>query len=352
VAGTPRILIVRLSAIGDVVHALPVLDALRRALPDAHLGWAAHPGPAGLLEGHPQLDELVLIPRRDWTPGGLMRMRRALRAGGRWDVAVDVQGLTKSGVVALLSGARERIGFAGPASREVNALFTNRRVRPREAAVIRMNLELLRPLGLEPGDARAILHETAEDAAYVQAWADQAGVGPRTTLLLDAFAGWETKFWPRERWVMVAREAVRCHGLRPLVAFGPHEKDAAVALVGDLTAAGCDAVLPPSTTLRQFTALVRRFAAAAVGGDTGPMHIAAAVGVPTVMMFGPSDASRNAPVFAGARFETLQDSSQPCAGTFARRCKHHAPGHCMDGITPDSVLAALGRLVGASSPMQ
>lgn len=348
-AGRPRILIVRLSAIGDVIHALPVLDALRRALPEAHLGWAVHPGPANLLQGHPQLDELVVVPRRDWTPGGLLRIRRLLREHGPWDAAVDVQGLTKSGLVALLSGARQRIGFAGPASREINAVFINCRVRPRARAVIDMNLELLRPLGIEPGPARAVLHENAEDIAHVCEWAAEARIGPGSTLLLDAFAGWETKVWPRERWLLVAREVARRHGLRPLLAYGPGEYDSAAALAAEISAPGCQPVLPPPTTLRQYTAMVRRYVAAAVGGDTGPIHLAAALGVPTVMMFGPSDAQRNAPVFADARFETIQDCSQPCAGTFARRCPHHAAGHCMDGVTAEAVLAALDRLLGADS---
>ncbi len=343
-----RILIVKLSAVGDVVHTLPALAALRSAHPGAHIAWAVHPGPANLLQGHPQLDEVMVLPRRPWGPKSPPRreLMALLRAEGRrWDVAVDFQGLTKSGLVAWLSGARRRIGFAGAASREINRVFMTERVACREQQVIRMNLELAAPLGAATGEARAVLHTTESDDAHIAAWAAAEGVSGRGFVVLDPFAGWKTKLWETPKWVTVARRAQGELGLRPLVFYGPGERDHALALAGAMREHNSDPVVAPNTTLREYVALLRAHAGAMVGADTGPMHLAAALGIPTVALFGPSDSRRNSPVFSGARFESLQDFSQPCAGTFVRECRFHDPGLCQRGIPAEAVVESLGRLL-------
>lgn len=354
----PRVLIVKLSAVGDVVHAMPVLHALRAALPDAHLGWACHGGAAGLLEGHPALDELIVTPRRG--PGRFDRAGIGLLRGApaaRWDWVIDLQGLTKSGLVAWLSGARRRVGFRGPASRELNAIFMTDRVRPpAEAAnVISMNLALLAPLAAEhtalgfaavaPPEAR--LHATSDDIASIDAWATVGGLSGERFLVIDAFAGWTTKTWNHRRWAEVMAQAEKGFlGLRSLVFHGPGERHGAEALAAMAAERGARPLVAPDTTLRQFTALLRRHAAAFAGGDTGPMHMAAAAGVPTVALFGPSDPARNAPTFAGATFRALHDPSLPCAGTFARKCRHHKDaGGCLAALMPADVLSALRELV-------
>lgn len=349
---SPRILIVKLSAVGDVVHALPVLNALRTAFPRAHLGWAVHPGASNLLEGHPQLDELIVLPRRKLFSRGWKPLREKvaeLRGGGRgrWDWAIDIQGLTKSGLVAALSGARRRIGFAGPDSRELNALFMTDRVRFTRSHVVSNNLALLAPLGIgRPGPARAVLHVTDEDRAVIAQWARREGVEGERFLVIDAFAGWPTKLWDHARWAEVMARMERERGIRPLVFFGPGERRHAEELAARAAGRGARPVLAPDTTLRQYIALLEAHAAAFAGGDTGPMHIAAAGGVPTVALYGPSDSKRCVPAFEGARYVTLQDFSQPCAATGARRCPHHPqPGQCLAALTSDAVLEALGQVM-------
>ena len=171
---SPRILIVRLSAVGDVVHALPALDALRRGFPDAFIGWVCHPGPSDLLRGHPQIDKLIVLPRR-FGKGRFMADLKAFKAElrdvpGGWDVAIDFQGLAKSGLVTWLSKARRRIGYARSVGREGNYLLMSERVTPRARAVVAMNLELLGPLGLSPSEATLVLHQTPEDTSYVETW--------------------------------------------------------------------------------------------------------------------------------------------------------------------------------------
>jgi heptosyltransferase-1 len=241
-----------------------------------------------------------------------------------------------------MSGARERIGFAGKNSRELNPLFINHRVKPGARSVIRMNMELLAPLGV-PADAPAIAvyPDTARDAADIRDWRANSSLGAERFLILDPFAGWETKLWPAENWIETARLANEKLGLRSMVFYGPGEIDHARQLSKKMPGA----ILSMETTLLQYVALLRQCAAAMVGGDTGPMHIAASLGVPTVALYGPSDPARNGPWFTGAKFTTLQDETQPCANTFARKCPHHQPGHCMDTLTPQMVVNSLSQLL-------
>jgi ADP-heptose:LPS heptosyltransferase len=332
--------------VGDVVHTLPALHALRQHLPDAHIGWVAHPGPANLLEGHPEVDELILLPRRPGQYGGwsgFQKLVREIRSDSPgWDWAIDFQGLTKSGLVSLVSGARERVGFADKNSRELNPLFINHRVPTKSGQVIHKNLELLTPFNVPPDiPATAILPCTQEDTAYINRWLVTSGLMGQRFLVLDPFAGWESKLWPVNHWIQTAHMAKQKFGLRPLVFHGPEERGRAGQLVEKIDGA----VLTPETTLRQYVALLRQCAAAMVAADTGPMHIAASQGVPVVALYGPSDRHRNSPVFSGARFETLQDDTQPCAGTFVRQCKHHEGGQCMATLMPEKVVEALERLL-------
>jgi len=348
----PRILIVKLSAVGDVVHALPALNALRQHFPNAHIGWAVQRGPHNLLEGHPQIDELIVLPRRLKTPEKkwtLAELRKLLHGSGGWDVAIDFQGLTKSGVAACLSGAPQRIGLGNKWSRELNRIFMTQRVNAQSLPVIQMNLELLEPLMPVPAEAKALLHTQVEDEQFVDNWMTAHATSDRY-LIVDPFAGWETKTWPQERWVEVIRRAQAEFGLISLIFFGPGEEHHAANLANAASIPACRPQIAPSTTLRQYVALLRRCARVFVGGDTGPMHIAAAAGIPCVALFGPSDSQRNAPTFTSARYTTLQDFNQPCAGTNARRCKFHQPGECMNTLTPDQVLEGLSTYAFTGRP--
>ena len=149
---SPRILLVRLSAIGDVIHGLPVLCALRERFPEAHLSWVVERTAATLLKDHPALDELIVLPR-GWlkSPGEVWRLRERLR-GLRPDVTIDLQGLTKSAIAARLSGCRRRIGFGDEKGRELSPWLNTELVDAPAAHVIDANLQLLAPLGIHaPG---------------------------------------------------------------------------------------------------------------------------------------------------------------------------------------------------------
>jgi ADP-heptose:LPS heptosyltransferase len=349
----PRILIIKLSAVGDVIHALPVLDSLRRQLPEARIGWAVQGGAADLLREHPQLDELFVVPRRLTALSAVRSALGAIRSTA-WDVALDLQGLTKSGLVALASGARRRVGFAGSASRELNGWFMGQKVPPPEdVSVLHLNLSLLSALGLDPGayPPRAVVPERDADLQYVQKWASHIGIDGERFLIMDPFAGWPTKLWPKNFWGELAREVQNQTGLRWLIFYGPGERVAAEELGGMLRRDyGVASILPPETTLGQATALLRIHGAAFAGGDTGPSHLASALGIPTLALYGPSCGRRNGARFENARLTVLQDESHPCTGTFRRQCPlHQGQDPCMARLKPQAATEALLALLRPES---
>jgi len=284
---SPRILIVRLSAIGDVIHGIPVLCALRAALPDAFLAWIAEGTAGNVLEGHPALDELVTVPRRYWkSPREVLKMRRRLRAM-KFNITLDMQCLTKSAVTAWLSGARRRIGKAGVHGRELSRTFNNELVEAGGTHVIEHYLSMLRPLGITAPAVQFDLPERPADAQVVNQFLRDNNLAEQRFAILNPGAGWPSKMWPAQRYGELAQHLFRAHGIRSIAAWGiPAELPMAETI---LAASDGHAVLAPPTSMLELGALCRR-AALFVGSDTGPMHLAAAVGTPTVSMHGPSRA--------------------------------------------------------------
>lgn len=286
-----RVLVVRLSAIGDVIHSLPVACALREAFPHCAVGWVVESRAAALLRGHPAIDELVEVPRGFLkSPGYLWQLRRRLR---QWhpDVAIDVQSLSKSAVVAWLSGARWRIGFARPQGREIAPWLDRVLVQPKAVHVVEQYLELLEPLGIRRPAVRFGIPELLGEAEAAAAWIEQYGLGGGFAVL-NAGSGWPSKQWPSERFAALACHLGEVWRLPSLVVWsGEGERRLAEAIVGG---AGGHARLAPATSLRELAALVRR-ARLFVSSDTGPLHLAAALGTPCVGLYGPWPAERNGP---------------------------------------------------------
>lgn len=289
--GGPRILIVRLSAVGDVLHGLPVLNALRDQLPQAFLAWVVEGRAGTLLERHPSLDELICVPR-GWlkSPRQVLRLRRRMRQLA-FDVSIDVQGLTKSALAGWLSGAPRRIGFGGVAGRELSPWLNTELVDTSARHVIERNLDLLLPLGISRPAVRFGLTERAIDGLRAKAMLVQAGLTP-SFAVINPGAGWTSKLWPPQRFGEVARYLGREHGLPSLVVWaGPQEQRWACQIVAN---AGGHAQIAPATSLLELAALTRR-ARMFIASDTGPLHLAAAVGTPCVGLYGPMPASRNGP---------------------------------------------------------
>jgi heptosyltransferase I len=283
----PRILIVRLSAIGDVIHGIPVLCALRDALPPAYIAWVVEGRAGDLLEGHAALDELIRVPR-GWlkSPSEVWRLRRRLREL-RFDAAIDLQCLTKSAVAAWLSGARRRIGKAGNDGRELSRWFHNELVAAGGPHVIDHYLNMLHPLGIESPAVRFDLPERAEDSTRIETFLREAKLDATRFAILNPGAGWPSKIWPAERYGELARYLAESHSIASIAVWGMREESPLAEKI--VAASSGHAVLAPPTSMTELAALCRR-AALFVGSDTGPMHLAVAVGTPTISLHGPSRA--------------------------------------------------------------
>jgi len=312
VPAEPRaIALVKLSSLGDVIHALPAAEALAAAFPRTRLAWLVERRESALLRNHPAVDDVIDVDTRAWrsarTPAQLLAVVRGIRAlrrtllASRFDVAIDMQGLVKSGAVARATGAPLRIGFAAGWSRErLNALFTTRRVAPPPQArhVVDQYLSLLEPLGIAvpPGRARFRLPTRAAAESRIDDFFVGVGLKSRQRLVvLNPGAGRGDKRWPVARFRALAERLCHEHGAQVLVLWGPREGEAARA-IAEISAPR--PALAPPTDLDELAAVARR-ASVMVAGDTGPLHLAAAVGTACVGLYGPTSSVRNGPYGAG-----------------------------------------------------
>jgi heptosyltransferase-1 len=291
------------------VHATPVVEALAEAFPEARLTWVVERRAAALLHDHPRLADVVSIDTRAWrgvrTPAATLALVHTLRAlrqrlrAARFDVAIDLQGLVKSGLVTAATGAPLRIGFAAGFRRErLSGLFTNRHVAPPATArhVVDQYLALLEPLGVRPRRVAFRLPLRAAAEARVDEFFAEAGLKPHgRVVVLNPGAGKPAKRWPVERFVELAARLACEANARVLVLWGPGEQAAAEAI-----AQAPGAVLAPPTDLDTLVAVLRR-ASLVVAADTGPLHVAAAVGTACVGLYGPTSPARNGPYGAGHR---------------------------------------------------
>lgn len=298
----PRILITRLSAIGDCVHTLPLVPALRSKFPGAFIAWVAQPGGASLLEGLDGLDELIVVPR-DW-----MKSLRTLRATRRellthqFEMAIDPQSLTKSSLLGWLSGARVRIGFTKGQGRELSPYLSTIQVKPKTEHVVDRYLELLEPLGItQPSVAFGVPEQQHANSVANQI---RSKAGLTQFALLNPGAGWNSKLWPHKRYAEVAKHLYQRHELRSLVIWAGDKERAWAREVVDIASGA--ALLAPNTSLPDLAALCRQ-AKLFVGSDTGPLHLAAAVGTPCVGMYGPTQIGVCGPY--GEGHEALQGRS-------------------------------------------
>lgn len=334
-----RILIVRTSALGDVVHALPVLTALRRHLPEAKIGWVVEQGMAPVLAGHPDLDELIVVRLRQWrrlAGGGFRGLRGFLSDLERFapEVTLDLMGNHKAGAISLLSLADRRIGFSRPQRREPSsALWISEPVEPRGTHAVDRMLSLLDALGVppEPADFGPEKIFRDEPAAVRELVAEH----PEPFVLLHPGAGWVNKRYPTAWWGKAVRLLQAETGLPTWIAAAPGEE----GLAAEVEAAGEGAAgIVPAPDLPTLAALIRR-SRLMMGGDTGPTHLARALGVPALMVMGPTDPERHGPYGSpeGAVFKRLA-----CGFCYKRLPEIKA---CMLEIPPRQVAARAAALL-------
>jgi len=327
----PRsIVIVKLSAIGDVLHGVPVAVAAKRAFPDCRIGWVVEGRAADVLAGHPAIDHLFRMPR-GWlkSPAQVVSLQRQLRAFAA-DVAIDLQGLLKSGVATWLSGAPVRIGHARPASREHAWLCYTHPVTTTLAHVVERNCDLLAPLGVVATMPAFEMPHWPVSRLRMQQWLQAQRIGGAPAVI-NPGAGWRSKLWPAERFAAVARGLHRHNGMPAVVTWaGDSEKAAAEQIVAESRGG---AILAPQTTLQDLGELAR-LARVFISSDTGPLHLAAAVGTPCVGLFGPVPGSRNGPY---GRQHVCVEPAAPLRPTWSDRKTDMLAMH---GIAVDDVVAA------------
>jgi heptosyltransferase I len=341
-----RVLIILLGAIGDVVRALPLLGRIRRGWPSTHIAWVVEPKSHPVLEGHPWLDELIVYDRRHapWSFAPLLWRVRA----GRFDLVVDLQRHLKSGVIAIASGATERIGFAAPNTKEFNHHCSTRQIAPQPNLRLKLNQYQAfgDALGLAPAPIEFALslgqHED-EPARAIVARARRPMVG----VILGS--SWPSRIYFPESVAAVIRELTRpldgCPALFPVLIGGAEDGALAADVMREIK--GIDALdLTGKTRLRDLIAIFDE-CAVAFGPDCGPMHIAAAVGCPVVSLWGATAPERSAPWgFA----ELAMRGAIPCHPCYLRECP--IGRECMRRIAPTDVAAMVrrGATMGISRP--
>ncbi len=336
-----RLLIVRLTSLGDIIHALPVAVALRAAYPSAHLSWLVDHRWRPVLDQVKGIDEVVAIPRGGWKGlrEGIARLRRA-----RFDGVVDVQGLYKSAILAWLSSAPLRVGFSGAAARESGAsLFYNRRVLPSYGHRIDKNLSLAAALEARApssaGDPRSLFPLSISPDAEASVQQALRNHGVTAYFLLSPGGGWISKCWPAERFGELHRRLAARLGWRGIVTYGPGERPLANAVVDS---AGSPAPLLLELDLPQLMAALKS-AQFFVGGDTGPLHLSVALGTPVVGLYGPTDPIQTGPY---CREDVVVRNARPDETTY-NRGSSYAPS--MLSISVEQVEAAVMRRLATVS---
>ncbi len=327
-----RILIVRTSAMGDIVHALPVLNRLRDSLPDARIGWVVEQVFAPLLEGHPDLEAVIPIGLRTWRKRPLSR--RAWQELGAFfkalndfsaDTVLDLMGSHKAGLIGACTFADRRLGLAPRDRREPSsAVWLSATAPARGAHAVDHMLSVL--------DAGQLAPSRDTDASFegrklrAEPWIQGPGGGEAFALLHPRTA-WSNKDYPFESWSQVIRSIRQKSGLETWVAWGPGEESTARRLAR--LAGG--RVLEQLATIPQLVALSRS-ARIVLGGDTGPLHLAHALGTPVVCVMGPTDPERNGPYLApgNAVIHRL-----PCSFCYQRLDEAKA---CLLNISPERVI--------------
>jgi heptosyltransferase-1 len=335
----PRFLIVRLGSLGDVVHAIPAAAALRHAFPAAHIDWMVDPRYVELLRLVESVDTVIPIdPRalgRAGQRAGLLRtMRDARRA--RYDAVIDLQGLVKSALLSRSVGGARTVGFPRAHLREPAArlLYTHAPDPGADPHVVRKNVALLAAVGVADRRVHFPINVPRAGAAHAVA----AKFGERGFALINPGAAWPNKRWPADRFGALASAMMRERRLPSLVLWGPGEESLAAQVVA--ASAGAAEMAPP-TTISDLVALARA-ARLMVSGDTGPLHVAAAMGTPIVALFGPTSAERNGP---WADHDITVSPTGECVCLYERQCRRATP--CMADIGVEDVAAAVRRRMGA-----
>ena len=342
-----NILIIKLSAIGDVIHALPVSYAIKETYPEARVTWAVEPPARELLLDNPYIDEIIVFEKKKFKASlrgfweHFWPLREKLR-DGHFDIALDLQGLGKSAALAYFSGAPRRYGTAD--MREGSAyISTPVRGQNAEGHIVERYLDVARAIGCRVERVVFPMIVTPREEEAARRCLRDAGVPEgRAYAVLAVGANWPNKRWPTRDYAALADWLFERRVIPVFVGGGPLDEH----LVADITRL---ALVPPvnlvgQTTLKELAAVIAE-ARVVVGGDTGPVHLAAGLGVPTVMLMGPSDANRNGPY---GQAENAIEVHRPCRYCWKRACPKGLD--CLAAIHPPEVEEKIEALFRRSPP--
>jgi heptosyltransferase-1 len=334
-----NILIVKLSAIGDVIHTLPSLTVLRRLYPDAHITWVVEEAAADLIVNHSLLDETLVFRRKSWLKnikaGQFRSSWREMRSFFRqlrerhYELVIDFHGLLKSSVVVFLSKGKRKLGYNS--WQELSGLFLSEKIfEDMNKHAVERYLDFPRYLGAKIEKPEFILPAGADAETKVQFLLDKYKLEDRNFIAINPIAYWGTKLWDNKKFIRLADLIQRKSQLK--VVFTGSEKESIGKITSAMSTEGIN--LGGETSLLELAYLYKK-ARMVITTDSGPMHLAAAVEVPVIALFGPTDPARTGPYGDG---HTIIRTALPCSPCFLKKC---ATKKCMEDIMPEQVFAAI-----------
>jgi len=337
-----NILIVKLSAIGDVVHTLPSLAALRKLYPDAHITWVIEKDSADIIEGHPYLDRIIVSRRKSWV-GNLKRLHEVRKTideiasfiatlrDRKYDLVVDFHGLLKSSLIVFLSGGRRKLGY--DSMQELSGLFLDEKIyEDMDKHAVDRYLDLPCHLGADIGKPEFAIHIGEENRNRVDSLLKESGIGVEDSFVsVNPVAFWDTKLWENGKFARLCDRITEELKMKVVFTAGRNQKT--VKRIRSLMKFP-SVNLAGRTTLRDL-AYLYALSTLVITTDSGPMHISAAVGTPTVALFGPTDPARTGPYGEG---HTVIRKNLPCSPCFLKKCETK---RCMKEISVEDVFQAV-----------
>jgi len=341
-----NILIVKLSAIGDVIHTLPALNAVRKQYPDAHITWLVEEAAYGVIKGHKALDRIIVSKRKTWLKGlaghsYLDNIREAFSfikelRDTKYDLILDFQALLKSGVLIGLARGKRKIGFGkGMEHQDHRYIFLNERIKPvaMEVHALIRGMMLLEPLGIQSREVVFNLPVSDQDRNAANDLLMHCGIKtPELLVAINPMAKWETKLWDNLKFANLADRLIKQANADVIFTGGQEDSEAIENIISNMKAKAAN--LAGKTDLKTLAALYEK-ASIVVSTDTGPMHLAAAIGTSVVALFGPTAPWRTGPFGPGHKIIRANLECSPC---FKRQCNTI---DCMKQITVDQVFDAV-----------
>ena len=336
-----NILIVKLSAIGDVIHTLPSLAALRDLYPEAHITWVVEEAAADLVKNHPYLDMVLISKRKSWfrdIKSGIVKQPvkeiksflKFLRQRD-YDMVIDFHGLFKSAMIVWLSGGKRKLGY--DSWQELSGLFLNEKIpEDMNKHAVDRYLDFTRYLGSQTEDIRFVLPPDKKAEEKTDRLLDQHRLEDKKFIAVNPVAYWETKLWDDEKFACLADLIHNALQMKVVFTGSEKEKEVIKKITSLMTTESID--LSGKTTLLELANLYKK-ARMLITTDSGPMHLAAAVATPVIALFGPTDPARTGPYGVG---HTIIRTGLPCSPCLLKKCPTR---QCMVNILPQQVFDAV-----------